>query len=50
VKIYGGYSPDFANRDVLKYLTMVQPTPKAMAHKTDKALFKFKLKQQIQRS
>lgn len=29
VKIYGGYSPDFANRDVLKYLTMVQPTPES---------------------
>ena len=26
VKIYGGYSSDFSSRDVLKYLTMVQPT------------------------
>lgn len=25
VKIYGGYSTDFSNRDVLKYRTMVQP-------------------------
>ena len=29
VKIYGGYSSDFSQRDVLKYLTMVQPTPEA---------------------
>ena len=26
LKIYGGYSADFANRDILKYMTMVQPT------------------------
>ena len=29
VKIYGGYSPDFSTRDVLKHLTMVQPTPES---------------------
>ena len=29
VKIYGGYSQDFATRDVLKNLTMVQPTPES---------------------
>ena len=27
VTILGGYSADFATRDVLRYLTMVQPTP-----------------------
>ncbi|MCL1974235.1 MAG: DUF1565 domain-containing protein [Bacteroidetes bacterium] len=27
VKIMGGYSSDFSARDVLKYLTMIQPTP-----------------------
>jgi len=27
VAIIGGYSPDFSKRDVLKHLTMVQPTP-----------------------
>jgi hypothetical protein len=29
VKIYGGYSADFATRDVLKHLTMVQPSPES---------------------
>jgi len=29
VKIYGGYSSDFSTRDVLKHLTMVQPTPES---------------------
>jgi hypothetical protein len=29
VKIYGGYSADFAVRDVLKHLTMVQPSPES---------------------
>ncbi|MDY0315093.1 MAG: right-handed parallel beta-helix repeat-containing protein, partial [Bacteroidales bacterium] len=29
VKIYGGYSTDFSTRDVLKYLTMVQPSPES---------------------
>ena len=29
VKIYGGYSSDFATRDVLKYQTLVQPTPES---------------------
>ena len=29
VKIYGGYAPDFSSRDILKYLTMVQPTPES---------------------
>ncbi len=29
VKIYGGYSADFSERNVLKYLTMVQPTPES---------------------
>ncbi|MCL2041057.1 MAG: DUF1565 domain-containing protein [Bacteroidales bacterium] len=29
VKIMGGYKTDFSERDVLKYLTMVQPTPEA---------------------
>ena len=27
VKIYGGYAPDFSERNILKYLTMIQPTP-----------------------
>jgi hypothetical protein len=31
VKIIGGYSPDFATRDVLKFRTMVQPTPESNA-------------------
>ena len=26
VKIYGGYSPDFSERDILKYRTMLRPT------------------------
>ena len=29
VKIYGGYAPDFSIRDILKYLTTVQPTPES---------------------
>ena len=29
VKIYGGYSADFSTRDVLKHLTMVQPSPES---------------------
>ncbi|MCL2104526.1 MAG: DUF1565 domain-containing protein [Kiritimatiellaeota bacterium] len=29
VKIIGGYSPDFAIRDVLKHRTMIQPTPES---------------------
>ena len=29
VKIYGGYSSNFVTRDVLKYLTLVQPTPES---------------------
>ena len=29
VKIYGGYSADFATRDVLKHLTLVQPSPES---------------------
>ena len=29
VKIYGGYSADFATRDVLRHKTMVQPTPES---------------------
>ena len=29
VKIYGGYSADFSVRDVLKHLTMVQPSPES---------------------
>ena len=29
VKIVGGYSADFATRDVLKNLTMIQPTPES---------------------
>ena len=29
VKIMGGYSTDFSQRDVLKYLTMIQPTPES---------------------
>jgi hypothetical protein len=29
IKIYGGYSSDFATRDVLKYCTLVQPSPES---------------------
>jgi len=29
VKIMGGYSSDFTSRDVLRYLTMIQPTPES---------------------
>jgi len=29
VKIFGGYAADFSERDVLKYLTMIQPTPES---------------------
>jgi len=29
VKIYGGYSSDFAVRDVLKHLTLIQPSPES---------------------
>jgi len=31
VKIYGGHSPDFAARDVLKHRTLIQPTPESNA-------------------
>ncbi|MCL1888748.1 MAG: DUF1565 domain-containing protein, partial [Kiritimatiellaeota bacterium] len=31
VTILGGYSPDFATRDVLKHRTMIQPDPKSNA-------------------
>jgi len=29
VKIYGGWNTDFSERDVLKYKTMIQPTPES---------------------
>ena len=35
VKIIGGYSSDFSVRDVLKYLTMVQPSQATTATSTD---------------
>ena len=40
VELYGGYSSDFSKRDVLKYLTMIQPT-NASSKKGRKALLTF---------
>ncbi len=45
VKIYGGYSPDFANRDVLKYLTMVQPTPESNGTQNGQGTIKIQVKE-----
>lgn len=41
LKIYGGYSPDFSERDILKYQTKIQPT-NASAAKSRKPLLAFK--------
>lgn len=40
VSIYGGYSSDFSQRDILKHRTMVQPTAESNGTGSDKALLR----------
>ena len=44
VKIYGGYSSDFSAHDILKYLTMVQPTPESNGSQSGQGTMQIQVK------